>query len=254
MSSDYGEIPIAGGDTGQPLAMAKRLAWIARYLQPNAGRFLDCGCGAGDYVSALRRELELDASGVEFDEGKVRTAREEYGLGEHVRQGDLQNLDLPSSHWNYAMLNEVLEHVPDEARALREVHRVLQPRGILFVFSPNRWYPFETHGIYVRRTKARVPHWVPFIPYIPIQIGSHFFTYWARNYWHRQLRQLLVNGQFSIVDCGYIWQTFEGISGRQPQLLTSLAPYLRVGSNFLESAPLIRRFGVSQVFVCQKAG
>lgn len=252
MKHSYGKIEAAGGDTGQPLAMAKRLSLIAQHLEPGAQRFLDCGCGAGDYVRTLRADYRLDARGIEYDKTKVAKAQEDSELESRVTQGDLENLDLPDAFWDYAMLNEVLEHVPNESTALREVHRILKPGGTLFVFSPNRWFPFETHGVNWKGTQRRVPHWIPLIPYLPISFGSHFFDYWARNYWHRELAGLLTEAGFTISETAFIWQTFEGISGRQPRVLKAVKPILRSVADTLERLPGIRRFGVSQAIVCRK--
>jgi SAM-dependent methyltransferase len=252
MNSDYMDIGVAGGDTAQPAALRKRLKIIQRYLRPKHRRFLDCGCGSGEYVFQLVEQCGLDAYGIEYDIEKVRRGRLHSQHGHRIAKGDLQALELDSDGWDYAMLNEVLEHVPDERVALKEVHRILKPGGILFIFSPNRWFPFETHGVHLRRSGRRVPHWMPFIPYIPLSIGNRFFTYWARNYWHDEFRGLVTSAGFSIVETCYLWQTFEGISGRQPKLLTLTRPVLRRIANALESTHFLNRFGVSQVLVCQK--
>jgi SAM-dependent methyltransferase len=152
------------------------------------------------------------------------------------------------------MLNEVLEHVPDDRAALGEVARVLKPGGLLFVFSPNRWFPFETHGTRMRGSGRPVPHWTPFVPYIPLSIGNRVLDYWARNYWQDELRALVTAAGFEILERSYVWLTFEGISGRQPALIRALAPLLRLVSRSLEKTPFLRRFGVSQVLVCRKRG
>jgi len=163
----YDTIPIAGGDTSKPLAMAKRLQVIQRYLRPSARGFLDCGCGSGQYVLELIQRFGLDAHGIEFDAEKVRQAHTNDTLKSVVTRGDLQQIDCPSDTWDYALLNEVLEHVPDDGKALREVQRILKPGGLLFVFSPNRWFPFETHGVRLKRSSRPVPHWLPFLPNLP---------------------------------------------------------------------------------------
>jgi ubiquinone/menaquinone biosynthesis C-methylase UbiE len=72
MPAAYEHISIAGGDTSKPLAMAKRLQVIERHLPLPGKLFLDCGCGAGQYVLALRNRLKLEAHGIEFDEQKVK--------------------------------------------------------------------------------------------------------------------------------------------------------------------------------------
>ena len=60
-STAFGKIRMAGGDSAKPLAMAKRLSVIERHLVPPARRFLDCGCGSGEYVLALIERFGLDA-------------------------------------------------------------------------------------------------------------------------------------------------------------------------------------------------
>jgi SAM-dependent methyltransferase len=252
MSQGYQNIRIAGGDTASPLALVKRLRVIERHLSPARRRFLDCGCGAGEYVATLVERLGVDAHGIEYEAEKVGLAHSKPQLRERVVQGDLQSIELPSASWDYAMLNEVLEHVPDERKALAEVFRVLKPGGLLFVFSPNRWFPFETHGVFLRRSGRRVPHWIPFIPYLPLSIGGRFLHYWARNYWQGQLAELVQASGFKVIERSFVWLTFEGISRHQPALLRLTKPFLRRVSNCFERLPLVRRFGVSQVLVCRK--
>jgi SAM-dependent methyltransferase len=44
-------------------------------------------------------------------------------------QLDLQALDLPGASFDVVLCVHVLEHVPDDAAALRELHRILKPGG-----------------------------------------------------------------------------------------------------------------------------
>jgi ubiquinone/menaquinone biosynthesis C-methylase UbiE len=134
------------------------------------------------HVFELTDRPELDAHGIECDSGKVQRAKLHPKHGHRVVQGDIQDLKIESREWDYAMLNEVLEQVPDDVAALQEVHRILESGGLLFVFSPNRWFPFETHGVYLKKSGRCVPPWVPFMPYIPLSLGNRFLGYRARNY------------------------------------------------------------------------
>ncbi len=243
---------VGGGDTAKPLALKKRLDLIGRHLASPGGRFLDCGCGCGDYVLALMERFQLDAHGIEFVEAKVQQAMQNPLLQGRVERGDLQAINLPANGWDYAMLNEVLEHVPDDRQALKEVHRILKPGGRLFLFSPNRWFPFETHRVRSKRTGREVPIWMPFIPYLPLRFGSLFFRYGVRNYWQKELADLVNAAGFSIVERSFVWLTFEGISGNQPGFARAGKPLLRFLSDRLEKLPIAKRFGVSQVLVCRK--
>jgi hypothetical protein len=49
-----------------------------------------------------------------------------------------------------------------------------------------------------------------------------FLKYSARDYWPNELTDLAVSSGFRIVERGFLWPTFENISGRQPALLRVL--------------------------------
>jgi ubiquinone/menaquinone biosynthesis C-methylase UbiE len=243
----------AGGDTGTPLNLRKRLGWIERCAAPLAKRrVLDCGCGAGEYVRALLAR-GADAWGVEFDEKKLAGgAARDPALAARLSVGDLESLAFPDQSFDTALLNEVLEHVPDDRAALAEVRRVLRPGGRLIVLSPTRLYPFETHGVFWRGTARRVPHTVPGIPWLPLALGTRLFDYWARNYWPWELRALVERAGLRVIATGSLWQTFENISGHQPRWLAAAAPLLRALFGLCERIPGLRACGVSQLIVAEK--
>jgi SAM-dependent methyltransferase len=238
------EIAPEGGDTAAPLNLEKRLRLLEALLPPLRGlRVLDAGCGAGEYVRALA-DRGTDARGIEYDGSKLASV--DAPLAERIRQGDLERTGFDAGHFDAVLLNEVLEHVPDDAAGLRELHRILRPGGSLVVFSPNRMHPFETHGVFALRSGRRIPHTTPFVPWVPLAIGRRFFRYWARNYWPGELRDLVRRSGFRVDSWGFLWPTFENISGRQPGWMRPLRPLLRGASAIGERAPGLRGFGASQ--------
>jgi SAM-dependent methyltransferase len=248
------QIQPAGGDTATPLNLAKRMRLIERHVGPlGKRRVLDCGCGAGEYVRALLAR-GADAFGVEFDARKIAAGQAQAGeLAARIRVGDLEALAFPDQSFDLALLNEVLEHVPDDAAALQEARRVLRPDGRLVVLSPTRLYPFETHGVFWRGTGRRVSHTLPGVPWLPLALGSRIFDYWARNYWPWELRALVERAGFRVIATDAVWQTFENISGHQPKWLAALRPLLRALAAVCERIPGLRAFGVSQVIVATPA-
>lgn len=59
----------------------------------------------------------------------------EYGsTAVDIPSEDLLNLSYPDASFDLVITSDVLEHVPDAARALREIARILKPKG-LHVFS-----------------------------------------------------------------------------------------------------------------------
>jgi predicted RNA methylase len=48
------EIKVGGSDTATPLNIAKRIRFVERAVALRGLKVLDAGCGAGEYVVALR--------------------------------------------------------------------------------------------------------------------------------------------------------------------------------------------------------
>src|SRR5262245_46330335 len=126
----YQNIQVAGGDTSAPLNLQKRVSILLKRCDTKNPRFLDCGCGAGEYVTELAKH-GWDSQGLEYLPEKVALARQRMPEPWRVQKGDLQKLPFENDSFDAALLNEVLEHVPNDALALREVARVLRPNGEL---------------------------------------------------------------------------------------------------------------------------
>lgn len=252
MAHSYETIKAAGGDTATPLNLQKRLKLMANWIRPEAGALLDCGCGAGEYVAAFIDDYGLRAEGLEYLQDKVAQAKASNPHADHVQQGDIEAIQFPDQSFDYALVNEVLEHVPNESKALKEVNRILRNKGRLFLFSPNRWYPFETHGVFLKRSNRKLPPYTPFIPWLPVRLGKRWIHYWARNYWPRELAALVRGAGFQVLEHTYIWQTFENISGTQPAPIRVARPMLRAIAQMGERMPLVRHMGCSQVIIAEK--
>jgi SAM-dependent methyltransferase len=134
--SGYQDIEIDGGDTALPLCLHKQMGFFLRHLPPSPARVLDGGCGSGAYVLRLCEDAGFDAHGVEYSADKVARAGLVPRLGGRVRQGDLANPPFETGTFDASLLNEVLEHVPSETSALREINRVLRSGGVLMWLLP----------------------------------------------------------------------------------------------------------------------
>ena len=99
---------------------------------------LDLGCGCGGWIHFLRQR-----SGHLFSELAIadlaREALEYAGdlLGDTVirYQADLLRLGW-RDRWDVIFLLDVLEHIPEDQAALRQVHDALRPGGLVFVTTP----------------------------------------------------------------------------------------------------------------------
>lgn len=239
--------PPRGGDTATPLNLARRLALIEALLPPLAGlRVLDVGCGGGEYVRALLAR-GADARGLEPGGEKLASARRlSPQVSARITAGDAGAAPFADRSFDALLANEMLEHVPDDGAALREMWRLLRPGGQLVLLSPNRLHPCETHGVFLRGSGRRLSHAWPGVAWIPLPLGRRVLHYWARNYWPWQLRRLLRETGFRVLRTGYLWQTFENISGSQPGWVAPLRPLLQGAAAIAERAPGLRVLGASQ--------
>jgi SAM-dependent methyltransferase len=111
---------------------------------------LDVGCGFGRhaYEAAKRgaRVVAFDYAEAELKEvrntfGAMATAGEvgDASLAGTV-QGDATRLPFADATFDRVIASEVLEHVPDDDEALRELARVLRPGGVIAATVP-AWHP-----------------------------------------------------------------------------------------------------------------
>jgi SAM-dependent methyltransferase len=102
--------------------------------QLGSGLLLDIGCGAGEFLAAIRRFDGRPVLGLDISERALMTARQKFGLNAWVC--DVPGLSLPRESVSIITLWHVLEHLPHPLRALCDMARVLQQDGHLVVASP----------------------------------------------------------------------------------------------------------------------
>jgi ubiquinone/menaquinone biosynthesis C-methylase UbiE len=115
-------------------------------FDPRGCRMLDVGCGDAGVPIAFA-ESGAHAAGLEVSERSVDRGRlraEDHGCGIDLRQGVAQCLPWPDAAFDLVVLDNVLEHVADRRGALREIRRVLRPRGLLYLVTPK---PFAVLSI-----------------------------------------------------------------------------------------------------------
>ncbi|GAB2936372.1 class I SAM-dependent methyltransferase [Nonomuraea fastidiosa] len=110
-------------------------------------RVLDLGCGGGRHAfEALRRGADVTAFDMDQSEldsvAAMFTAMDKAGevpegaTGEIV-QGTALDMPFEDGSFDRVIAAEVLEHIPDDMTAMREIFRVLRPGGTAAVTVPS---------------------------------------------------------------------------------------------------------------------
>jgi SAM-dependent methyltransferase len=233
--------PVPGKSTAMPLNVSYRVDRIADLI---SGRWLDLGCAEGGYTAELLRRGATEVIGIDADETRVAQANSRNLPGASFRVALGEDLPFPAEDFDGVFMNEVLEHVRDEEDTLAEIVRVLRPGGRLVLISPNRWFPFEGHGMRTSHFSTETP--VPLLPWLPQSLAGRWMA--ARNYWPRELLKYVRNAGLSIERFGFIWPVLEFY----PWLPSGLRDGYQARIRFFDSVPVLRRFGVSTLIVGRK--
>jgi SAM-dependent methyltransferase len=219
----------------------RRLDLIRLYAPLDNKRILDVGCGLGAYVRKLSAFSD-QVYGVDIDADKVAEAQRSLA---RIYEAPAEQLPFADNSLDIVLLHEVLEHVDDDRQAVLEAYRVTTPGGRIVVFAPNRWYPFETHGIYWRGQYHFGNY--PLVNYLPDPMRRRFCPH-ARAYTSEGLRSLWVGLRYRVVIHTQIFPGYDNIAFRH----RTLARALRSLTYAFEKTPL-RALGLSHFLVVQKA-
>ncbi|WP_030763631.1 methyltransferase domain-containing protein [Streptomyces sp. NRRL F-2664] len=126
-------------------------AYLLGELRPGAA-VLDVGCGPGTITADLAERVAPGGrvTGVDAAEDVLAQARahaQQRGLGGAVSfaVADVHALDFPYDSFDVVHAHQVLQHVGDPVRALREMRRVCRPGGVVAArdadYAAMTWYP-----------------------------------------------------------------------------------------------------------------
>lgn len=91
-------------------------------------RVLEVGCGMGQFAERVASDVGAEVVATDLSPRMVELTRKR---GLCARVADVQELPFDDGEFDCAVANWMLYHVPDVERALRELRRVLEPRGTL---------------------------------------------------------------------------------------------------------------------------
>lgn len=121
-------------------------AFILPFLKPEAA-VLDLGCGPGTITLGLAEAVfPGQVTGLDRDEESIRHAeRLAWGLemmNVSFQVGDAYEIPFEDETFDVVFAHALFEHLSRPEQALREIHRVLKPGGVIGLCSPD-WNRFN---------------------------------------------------------------------------------------------------------------
>lgn len=124
-------------------------------------RALDVGCSAGFIADELAL-AGAETTGVDIDEPGLALARERFGERVDFRLARGEALPFDDGSLDVVVLNHIYEHVVDPAAVVADIHRVLAPRGVLYLGAGHRHQVIEPH------------HRLPFLSWLPQRAADRY--------------------------------------------------------------------------------
>ncbi len=117
---------------------------IVELLKPTCGeRILEVGCGSGRDI-ILFSQKGVRYVGLDYDHRTVTVAKERSAQNNGVvglAVADGTKLPFKDCSFDKVSCSEVIEHIPEYTKALKEIGRVLKPSGKTVFTTPNRHGP-----------------------------------------------------------------------------------------------------------------
>ena len=110
------------------------LDWLAL---PQGLRWIDVGCGSGAITELLvQRNAPVEMQGIDPSEAQLAFARTRAGArGAAFRLGDAMALPFDSDHFDAAIMALVIFFVPDPAKGVAEMARVVRRGGTVAAYA-----------------------------------------------------------------------------------------------------------------------
>ena len=96
-------------------------------------RHLDIGAGRGQLISLLRERMGVESQACDFHVENFAVP----GIPIAKANIDKEPLPYPDASFDVVTCSEVIEHVENPRRLVREAWRVLKPGGVLVMTTPN---------------------------------------------------------------------------------------------------------------------
>jgi ubiquinone/menaquinone biosynthesis C-methylase UbiE len=204
-------------DLGSPIeynkdGLCKRIEKLNNIYPIKFDTGVDFGAGKGAYSIFLSSKVKsLTAFDLNWNNlTKIKNHPEGSNIKLVITSGSKTCFKANSFDSLFAI--EVLEHLDDIHAGIKEIKRILRDKGIAYITVPNKYFPLETHHVYMFN-KAMDGRFIPFLSmfdWIHNKIGS------SRRFSVKSLSSYFEKEGFEMLGYDYLMPPFDNFkSGRK---------------------------------------
>jgi len=162
-----------------------QLKKLLQFIRPENKKLLDIGTGKGYFLEEAEK-VGFDVFGLDISQYACESSQKKF-KGK-IFQGELSDSAYPENYFDVVSATDFIEHISDPQKLLREISRIIKPKGFLFLITPD--ISSFSRKIWGRR-------W--------FQYKYEHVIYWEQ----KTLQRLLQNHDFEIVFCRSNYKRFQ---------------------------------------------
>lgn len=145
-------------------------------------KLLELGCGQAKGLRYLANQdhikqenlfgIDQSSIAIKFAKAKLPKA--------NLKQGDVYSLKYNNNTFDFVLMMEVIEHLENPLKALKEAYRVLKSNGILIISFPN-YFNLPWLIVRILAEKLNKPNWIVLQPVDKIYTTLHIIKLCEKN-------------------------------------------------------------------------
>lgn len=206
---------------------------------------LDIGSGYGHTALALAKQCK-HITGIEPcaepAEMASRLQREQQVANASFHHATLEGFNT-EEQFDLIILDNVLEHLPDQPAALKKIDSFLAPGGVLYLLVPNKYWPLEVH------------YHLPFLGWLPLDLANTYLKltgkgtdYTDASYAPGFLKIVRLMNQQKI------WRWRFALPANLAWTTAGAAWHYRLGIGLLQRCPMLWAISKAFLIVARKRG
>lgn len=127
-------------------------------------KILEVGCAEAGFLDVLY-QMKIEATGLELEQGRVDIALKN-NPKLNVMVGDITDdkiVEIICKSFDLILMRDVIEHIPDRIAAFKNINKLLNKNGFLYITFPPRFSGFAGH----QQNAKSILRVVPFLHLFP---------------------------------------------------------------------------------------